>query len=66
MKAIEISLFDAAEYLDSEQAIAEYLSAVKEENDPVLLRGALANIAKARSMAKDVNVRPMNKSVSDQ
>lgn len=42
--------FDAAEYLDSEQAIAEYLTTILEENDPALLAAALGDIARARGM----------------
>lgn len=42
--------FDAAEYLDSEQAIAEYLTVVLEENDAPLLAAALGDIARARGM----------------
>ncbi len=44
--------FDAAEFLDSEEAITAYLSAVLEENDPDLLIAALGDIARARGMAK--------------
>ena len=40
--------FDAADYLDSEEAIAAYLSAIMEENDPDLLIAALGDIARAR------------------
>ena len=29
--------FDASRYLDSEEAIAEYLTAILEEDDPALL-----------------------------
>lgn len=45
-------IFDAAEFLDSEEAIAAYLSAVLDENDPDLLLAALGDIARARGMAK--------------
>jgi probable addiction module antidote protein len=52
MTHINIAPFDAAEYLDSEEAIAEYLSAALEENDPALFLAALADVAKARGMTK--------------
>jgi probable addiction module antidote protein len=42
--------FDITEYLDSEQAIAEYLTIVLEENDSTALAGALGTIARARGM----------------
>lgn len=46
------SKFDVVDYLDSEDAIAAYLSVVMEENDPDLLIAAISDIAKARGMAK--------------
>lgn len=52
MTIIKVSPFDAAEYLDSEEAIAEYLSAALEENDPSLFLSALADVVKARGMTK--------------
>lgn len=50
MTAIKTVPFDAAEYLDNEEAIAAYLSAALEENEPVLFLAALADAAKARGM----------------
>lgn len=44
--------FDMAEHLDSDQAIAEYLSMVLEENDPDELTHALGVIARARGMTE--------------
>jgi probable addiction module antidote protein len=43
--------FDAAEYLDNEAAIAEYLTAMIETGDPALLAAALGDIARARGMS---------------
>lgn len=43
--------FDASEYLDSEEAIAEYLTAALEDKDPQLFLMAIANVAKARGMS---------------
>lgn len=44
--------FEVADYLNSEKAIAEYLSlAARDENPGVLLK-ALADVAKARGMAE--------------
>lgn len=43
--------FDAAEYLDTEEGIAAYLSSILEENDAGLLAQALGDIAKARGMS---------------
>ena len=44
--------FDVTLYLDSEQAIAEYLTVVLEDNDPSLLAAALGDIARARGMSE--------------
>jgi probable addiction module antidote protein len=44
--------FDAARYLDSDEAIAEYMTAVLEENDPDLLLLALGDVARAKGMAQ--------------
>lgn len=49
---VKFSTFDAADYLDNETVIAEYLSlAAKDENSDVLLK-ALSDVAKARGMAQ--------------
>ncbi len=42
---------DAAEHLDSECAIAEYLTAMIEDGDAALLAAALGDIARARGMS---------------
>jgi DNA-binding phage protein len=47
-KEIIISRFDASDYLDSEEAIAEYLEAITEEN-LTLLASAMKDVEKARS-----------------
>jgi len=44
--------FDAADYLDSDEAIAEYLSAILEQDDADLTLKALGDVAKARGMAE--------------
>ena len=48
----KITGFDPAAYLDSEETIAEYLTAILEENDPDLLLSALSDVARARGMAQ--------------
>lgn len=52
VKVSELKRFDITEHLDSEKAIAEYLSLVLEENDPALLAAAVGDIAKARGMTQ--------------
>jgi probable addiction module antidote protein len=44
--------FDMAEYLPDDQAVAEYLTIVLEENDPSALAHALGTIARARGMGE--------------
>lgn len=50
----KFAAFDAAEYLDSEEAIAAYLEAAQEESgdDPAVLAMALSDIARARNMSQ--------------
>ena len=48
----KITDFDPAAYLDSEETIAEYLTAILEENDPDLLLSALSDVARARGMSQ--------------
>lgn len=50
-KVSELPEFDATEFLDSEEAIAEYLTAMIESGDPALLAAALGDIARARGMS---------------
>ena len=44
--------FDAARYLNDDAAIAQYLTAVLETEDPDLLLLALSDVARARGMAR--------------
>ncbi|WP_343583833.1 addiction module antidote protein [Herbaspirillum sp.] len=48
---LEVAPFDAAEYLDSEEAIAAYIQAALEENDPALLMSALSDVIRARGVS---------------
>jgi len=52
IKVSELPEFDMAEHLPDEQAIAEYLTVVLEENDPAALADALGTIARARGMSE--------------
>ncbi len=52
LKATELPDFDVAEYLDSDEAIADYLTQVLAENDGSLLAAALGDIARARGMSE--------------
>jgi probable addiction module antidote protein len=44
--------FDAAKYLTDDEAVAEYMNAVLEAEDPDLLLLALGDVARARGMAQ--------------
>ena len=49
-----VSKFDAADYLDSEEIIAEYLTAAKEYGNPDVLHSALADAAKAQERIRQL------------
>ena len=49
---METSKFDIADYLDSNEMIAEYLNAVLEEGDNSDVIAAIGNIAKSIGMTK--------------
>jgi probable addiction module antidote protein len=52
IKASDLPEFDAAQYLDSEAAVAAYLTDILEANDPALLAAALGDLARARGMSE--------------
>ena len=43
--------FDASDYLDSEETIAEYLTAALEDENPDVFLAAIGDVAKARGMS---------------
>ena len=49
---LKLAAFDAARYLDDDEAIAEYMTAVLETNDSDLLLLALSDVARAKGMAQ--------------
>lgn len=52
IKIADLPEFDAAPYLDSEAAIAAYLTDILSANDAALLAAALGDIARARGMTE--------------
>ena len=52
VKVDDLPVFDAASYLDSEEAIAAYLTDILEAGDAGLLASALGDIARARGMTE--------------
>src|SRR5450759_5083891 len=54
-----LAKFDAADYLDNEEVIAEYLTAALDDPNPEVFLAAVADIARARGMtqlAKDTGL----------
>lgn len=51
----KLKTFDASEYLDDSETIAEYLNAIIETGDQALLLSAIGDIAKATGMQKIAN-----------
>jgi len=49
---MKISTFDATQYLDSEEMMAEYLSAAMEDPNPDVFLTALSDVARARGIAQ--------------
>jgi probable addiction module antidote protein len=48
----KISPFDPADHLNSEETIAEYLTAALEESDPDVFLMAVRDVARAKGMAQ--------------
>lgn len=53
IRMADLPKFDAAPYLDSEAAIAAYLTDILEASDPALLATALGDIARARGIGEN-------------
>jgi probable addiction module antidote protein len=52
MAKVKFAPFNAAEFLDDEEVIAEYLTAAIEDPNTEVFLLAVANVAKARGIAK--------------
>lgn len=52
IKIEDLREFDVTDYLDSQEAIAEYLTAMIESGDPSMLAAALGDVARAKGMAE--------------
>jgi len=51
-KLPELAPFDASDYLDSEEVIAEYLAVALDDPDPNAFLAAVCDVAKARGMTQ--------------
>ena len=54
---MNLQRFDAAELLDGDEAMAEYLNAAQLEDDPKHFTRALGNVARARGKEPSLNMR---------
>ena len=61
VKISELKRFDMAHHLDIEEAIADYLSIVLEEDDPESFIQALGTVARARSMKEIAEKTGLNR-----
>jgi len=52
MKAVKTTVWDPAEYLESEEEIIAYLDDIFSTNDPQLIIAAIGDVARARGMSK--------------
>ena len=50
--AIETTVYDSADYLDSPEAIAAYIDAAFEDGEPALITHALGVVARAKGMSQ--------------
>jgi probable addiction module antidote protein len=49
---VKVAPFDAADYLNNEEVIAEYLAAALEDPNPDVFLHAVGDVAKARGISK--------------
>jgi probable addiction module antidote protein len=50
--ALKTARWDASEFLDSDEAIAAYLSAAFEDGDPGFIAASIGHVAKAKGMSQ--------------
>ena len=67
---IKTKTFDASEYLEDEETVAEYLNMALDDPNPEMLLLAVKNIARARGMAQlaqdtDLGRESLYKALSD-
>ena len=48
---MNLKKFDVVDFLDSDEALVEYLNVALEENDPKYFAKALGNVARAKGMS---------------
>ena len=55
---VKIKKFDVVDFLDSDEALVEYLNLALEENDPKYFAKALGNVARAMGMSSGSEANP--------
>ena len=55
MKPVKTTVWDPAEYLETEEQIAVYLEDIFKSADPDLIIAAIGDVARARGMSKIAN-----------
>ncbi len=58
---IKTTRFDAAEYLDTPERQAEYISAALETGDAAFIRAAIGMVARARGMSEIARIAGLNR-----
>ena len=58
---VRMTRFDAAEYLDTVERQAAYITAALESGDPAFVRDALGAVARARGMAQIAKTAELNR-----
>jgi probable addiction module antidote protein len=61
MTMVDTTRFDAAEYLDTPERQAAYVTAALETGDPAFVRDALGVVARARGMAEIAKSAELNR-----
>ena len=52
VKVSDLSEFEPSQYLDNDEAVADYIRLAIEDGDPALLVAALSDVARARGMTQ--------------
>lgn len=60
-KAVVLKKFDVVDYLDSDEAISEYLLAAMDDEDPDFFLVALGDVARARGMNQIAEASGLNR-----
>ena len=51
--ALETTIYDSADYIDSPEAIAAYIDAAFEDGEPAVITHAIGVVARAKGMSRE-------------